>query len=85
MRVLAGLLRLFFIFVLKELVELVGPVAHTSDVESEVILNLRGRADGEGMPFIGRNPEKKFYKISPQKVKFPQLIGDPVPVLTWGS
>ena len=52
MRVLAGLLRLFFIFVFKQLVELVGPVPHTSDVEGEVVLHLRGRADGERVPLL---------------------------------
>ena len=58
MRDLAGQFRLFFVFVFKELVELVGPMSHTSDVEGEVVLHLRGRADGEGMPFLRGNSDK---------------------------
>ena len=61
-RLLAGLLTLFLIFVFKELVELVGPVAHTSDVKCKVVLNLWGGTDGERMPFIGRNSERNLCK-----------------------
>ena len=33
-------------------VHLVGPVAHPSDVDTEVVWVLGGRADGEGMPLV---------------------------------
>ena len=37
---------------LEVVVDLVGPVSHPSDVDTEVVRVLRGRADGEGMPLV---------------------------------
>ena len=53
----AGLLPLIPVFVLKQLVELVSPVANTADVEGEVGTNLGGRTDREGMPLTAGNTE----------------------------
>ena len=45
------------VLVLEQLVELVGPVTHSADVEGEVGANLGGGADRERMPLAAGNAE----------------------------
>ena len=45
------------VLVLEQLVELVGPVTHSADVEGEVGANLGGGADRERMPLAAGNTE----------------------------